>query len=262
MIVCTRGSFESDQAKLAEALLKRNNPNFVMDLINNRIPHETRDTFLFELIGPDNRIVVQYAENKLISLGIIALNNPNHMGYYEYSYNWLKDNFCACYNFEIVKSFDGITDFKSCRELMARDNAEGFVVKFDNGLRVKLKYQDYCRLHKILTGISTKTIWEMLMHKDDFSIVLEKVPDEFMDWVKKTKLELEQKYKNLEEICMAWKLEVGGFKTRKEQAQYILNHTTEEAGVVFNMLDNKPYDMLIWKLVRPKYEQPFKKEIE
>ena len=35
-------------------------------------------------------------------------------------------------------------------------NSEGIVVRFDDGLRVKVKYEEYIRLHKLLTGVNAR----------------------------------------------------------------------------------------------------------
>jgi len=51
--------------------------------------------------------------------------------------------------------------------------------------------------------------------------------------------------------------------TRKEQALTIMqtNDGKKVASIVFAMLDGKGYTDIIWKMLRPKYELPFKKEI-
>lgn len=256
MIVCTRGSFTSDQAYMAKEILETKHSKFVEALKRGRIEHETRDTFLFELVGKRNKIVVDYAEDELVALTIIALNYPEK-NYFEYSYNWLRDNFCPYYKFKLVDNFNFIGDFTQCRELLKRDNAEGFVVKFDNGLRVKLKYEEYVRLHKVLTNVTNKTIWEMLKNKDDFSLLIEKVPDEFFVFVKRKRQELEKQFYEIYKHVGCIYEKVKNLPTRKEIAKELLTNYKDYASIIFAILDGKPYYSMIWDKIKPsQIEKP------
>ena len=60
---------------------------------------------------------------------------------------------------------------------------EGFVISFEDGFRYKLKFENYLKLHYLLTGLSTKEIQRMLMNNQDISLILEETPDEFDNWV-------------------------------------------------------------------------------
>ena len=62
---------------------------------------------------------------------------------------------------EIVKRYDGINDFVNIKNLISNDK-EGFVIRFKNGFRMKIKGDEYIRLHKIVTNISNRDIWEYL----------------------------------------------------------------------------------------------------
>jgi len=64
---------------------------------------------------------------------------------------------------------------------------EGFVLRYSNGLRLKAKLPEYVRLHKILTGINDRHIWEMLATNQSFDSLLDRVPDEFFRWVEETR---------------------------------------------------------------------------
>jgi RNA ligase len=63
--------------------------------------------------------------------------------------------------------------------------SEGFVIRFESGFRVKLKFTEYVRLHKILTNFTSRDIWESLREKRKIEEILDNVPDEFYQWVKK-----------------------------------------------------------------------------
>jgi RNA ligase len=131
------------------------------------------------------------------------------------------------------------------------------VVKFQSGFRVKVKFEEYVRLHRILTQISSKNIWEYLATDQSLEQILDRVPDEFYDWVKKVVKEITADYKAIEHDCKA------NFKvleSRKETAFYF--QTLENSNVLFAMLDGKDYAPIIWRRVKPTYEKPFRTDEE
>ena len=56
--------------------------------------------------------------------------------------------------FRTAKKYEGITSWMSLREDIDGDNREGFVIKFADGFRLKLKYADYWTLHFLKAGFS------------------------------------------------------------------------------------------------------------
>ena len=67
--------------------------------------------------------------------------------------------------------------------LFNEQNQEGFVIRFEDGLWLKFKFVDYVKLRRVLTQVTSKVIWEMLRDKTNFEDILERVPDEFYNWV-------------------------------------------------------------------------------
>jgi RNA ligase len=196
-------------------------------------------TYLFEIIYPENKIVVDYGDTEgLFLLAII----DNQTG---------KDLPLEDIGFPTVRRFDGVLDFK---ELKKRNlpNAEGFVLKFQSGFRVKVKFEEYVRLHRLITQFSNVSIWENLMNGMLFDELLERVPDEFYQWVRSTKENLERQYAEIESEC---KSVFRTFDSRKETAQYFL--TQKHPSILFAMLDGKDYSKTIWKLLRPVFSKPF-----
>ena len=74
------------------------------------------------------------------------------------------------------------------------ENKEGFVLKFENSFRVKVKFDEYVKLHRIVTGTSNIAIWEYMQEGKSIADLLEKVPDEFYEWVKNTQAEIQSKF--------------------------------------------------------------------
>jgi RNA ligase len=229
--IATRGSFSSTQAIFANQLLKEK---------YNDVSLNKEHTYLFEIIYPDNRIVVDYGEMEdLILLGIIDTQTGQELP------------LDTSIGFPLVKKYDGISDINELQS-MAEDNREGFVIRFENGYRVKVKFEEYVRLHRILTSVNSIDIWEYLQEDIPFKEILDTVPDEFYDWVKKIELTLKTQFSAMENIAKA---EYKELASRKETAAYF--KTCTHPHILFAMYDRKNYDSIIWKLIKPKFEKPF-----
>jgi RNA ligase len=134
-------------------------------------------------------------------------------------------------------------------------NREGYVVRFSNGFRVKIKGDEYVRLHRILTNVSTLTIWEYLKDGLPFDEILNNVPDEFYDSVRKVKEDLLMQYSDIEADALAAFEILRDCPDRKTFA--ILANTTFPncASLLFSMLDGKDYSGKIWNMIRPDFEK-------
>lgn len=233
--IATRGSFVSEQATHASRILQETiieNPEIQTKLNRN-------STYLFEIIYPENRIVVDYNDlDTLILLAVIDTKTG-------------KDLPLENIGFPIVKKYDGLKDIDKLKEL-EQPNEEGFVIKFSNDFRMKIKFEDYKRLHKIITNVSTVNIWEYLSENKPLDELLQKVPDEFYDWVNSIVYNLETEYSKIENECKSvFKV----LDTRKETAEYFKDRSYPS--VLFKMLDNQDYSKIIWKIIKPEYSKPF-----
>lgn len=247
--MATRGSFTSEQAiKGMEIAKKYNYDRFCVSGF----------TYLFEIIYPENRIVVDYGrEERLVLLGIIDPNGK------EIPYEEIADD-----GWDIVMKYKTWGEgYDLLKEEISKDK-EGYVIRFKSGFRMKIKGEEYVRLHRILTNFSTKDIWELLKSGEPFEPFLERVPDEFDDWVKRTAMNLRYSFHSIDE--RAGKLH-DGFRygkyndkevepTKKEFAEYVKQFPKELSAVMFKIWDKQPYDHIIWQMIKPKYEKPFKNE--
>ena len=230
--IATRGSFESDQAIRATEMLR----TIYVDCISKL---DKSATYLFEIIYPENRIVLDYnGEEALYLLAIIDMASG-------------EDKELEDIGFPVVKRMDGVKDIHELK-LLEAENKEGFVIKFKSGLRYKVKFEEYLRIHRIVTQVSSVSIWEYLVKGQSFEEVLDKVPDEFYQWVKETQLTLTNQYVEIERQV---NLEFKVLGTRKETALYFL--TCKYPTVLFAMLDQKPYGSIIWKMLKPEFERPY-----
>ncbi len=231
--IASRGSFSSEQALVATNMLHTQYAHVIPQL-------DSTKTYLFEIIYPENRIVVDYgAERKLVLLAVIDTQTGIDVAETQSA------------GFDIVKRYHGLNDLHLLKTL-EEENKEGFVVRFQSGYRLKVKFEEYQRIHRIVTGVSNVSIWEYLKTGQDLAPILEKVPDEFYDWVKETHAQFLAQFAEIEAICKA---DFQVLETRKDTALYF--QTCRYPAVLFKMFDQKPYDEVIWKQLRPVFQKPF-----
>jgi RNA ligase len=238
-LVCsTRGSFSSDQANYMRAWLYENNK-----------AHLIKDgfTYLFEIIYPDNRIVVNYGdESKLVLLAVYENDSGK-----ELSYDSLKS-----IGFELVEKVPA----KSFHELKSLDvkNEEGYVIRFKNGFRMKIKFENYIKLHRVVSGLTTRLIWEYLS-EGKIDELLSSIPEEFLPWAKEKSNDLTKKFLNIEFVCRgltSYIKEFHGNGSQKDIALYVLENVNKKyTSIVFNMLKGKNYSPMIWKMIYPDVEK-------
>jgi RNA ligase len=257
--VATRGSFDSDQARWATAWLRAHEKGIgsFLNLFSSDF------TPVCEVIYPENRIVVEYETEGLIFLAGIRHNGS------EISRNSL-ELWCETNKLPVVKKFD-----KSLAECAAEDNPneEGYVLTYSNGLKVKVKFPAYVRLHRIVTGLNPKTVWEMLSTGQgevlNTLIADTKMPETFRVWLYNWMDVLLTEFSH---ILTKARIIVGlspghivGDRdvTRKEHAEYfLLSENARYSGVCFAILDGKDLAPIIWKMIKPKATDTFKKDGE
>lgn len=246
-IIASRGSFISEQVLEAKKMFDYT----VLDKLN------TNFTYLFEVIYPENRIVVDYGNKR----ELVLLAKINTETGEECPHDYIVNKYSKY--FSIVKKFDvKINDLNELKKL-EEDNKEGFVVKFENGFRVKVKFKEYVRLHGILTNVSNITVWEHLMNNYDFDALLDRVPDEFYDWLKRVVNNLESAFNDIERKALKEFMRIYHINQINDRKVFALEAVKSEyRSILFKMYDRKPYDELIWKMVRPVYSKPFKDGFE
>ena len=249
----TRGSFTSEQAIKGRDLLNKYKYKYL----------PTDCTYLFEIIYPENRVVVDYGtDEKLVMLASIQTNTGKEYDIYNEGYDEL--------GFELVMKYNTFGEGFDELKKEISNSKEGYVIRFRNGMRMKIKGDEYVRLHKILTNFSTTDIWELLRTGGNMNEFLERVPDEFDKWVKMTISDLKYAYFQVSE--RAGKLH-DGFRygkygdvdpepTKKQFAEFVMKQAEVLRPVMFAMWDKKPYEDIIYKIIKPKWSKPFKKDID
>lgn len=240
--IATRGSFTSPQAIKATEILQK--------FRIHELDWKKEWTYLFEIIYPENRIVVDYGKREdLILLAVIETETGRELDIY-------KEN--ADRGFAFVSPIDGVTNLEEVK-LKVKDNAEGYVIRFESGFRVKVKFEEYVRLHRLITNINSRRIWETLKNGRTLDEILDRVPDEFYTWVRRIETELRSEFKKIDDYVKEKIVEVKKLETRREQALYIQEHLKYQSAV-FALLNGKDPANFIWKSIRPNAEKPFRED--
>jgi RNA ligase len=240
--IATRGSFTSDQAIAGT------------ELLHERPEWEPAEdcTYLFEIIYPENRIVVKYDFPELVLLDVIETSTGLRA----------RDSAWAQYRGPVATQFDHATLAEALAE-PPRENAEGMVIYFPStNTRIKLKQADYVALHRIVTGMNEKTVWELLSEGKTADDICQGIPEEFWPWVHETAGDL---YDHAKEIYLSaseayfgicqgldqgmpegkyWDRKI--FALEAQEPEY-----AEVRPYLFMLLDNKDLAPSIWKSIKP-----------
>lgn len=243
--ISTRGTFDSTYAEWATNWLRLK--GFKLDDFKKGF------TYLFEIIYPGNRIVVDYkGRTELVLLAVRNNCDKTELNHVEEAQR-LGLSYAKEY------SFGNISDASEYLESRKGIESEGLVCRYSNGLRIKIKSVDYKRLHKILTGMSARDIWTSLRDTGSIDGIIDSVPDEFFKWVKKVEAEL--RTSKMEVMSKALTIALGAKRlgSRIEQAQYITRCTEGTrglGGIAFLLLDGKvdKAESSAWKMIRPSGE--------
>jgi len=271
--ITSRGSFDSDFARIANDLLYTK----YADSISKFNPNYT---YIFELILPSiQSIVVKYSkDDELHLLGILDTQNfdkeiflysdhSNELGFKqseEFIFNEENNNSYYSSRQDIFNSvryenvYKGINTFHDLQKLNWK-NCEGFVIVFEDGFRVKIKFNDYMALHSNLFHISTKSIWNILKNKNlNFEEIISGYPDEWYDWCISYASELKDNYKVIDTYYKEKYVSVLKHNPQlaKAFAEAIKNEKNNDKGFLFSIFQNKDYSEEIWNKIQPKFEKP------
>lgn len=128
-----------------------------------------------------NQIVVDYkGREELVLLSMFDLNGGAEMQKEEVDREAQKLSLTRPKTYD----FGDISEVVQMAKTLPKDD-EGFVVQFQSGTRVKVKGDEYCRIHKLLAHHSPIAVWECYRDKGiDFVKEYKlQIPEEFWDEV-------------------------------------------------------------------------------
>jgi len=256
-VMATRGSFTSEQAVMGLEIVKE---KYFLDSWMKEY------AYLLEIIYPENRIVVNYGVEKVTFLSAVLNGTYKWNSTDDTELHWstslmiFKSN--GIQESDVVKTEQhfNFSDklYKSLKE-KNETNKEGFVLRFQPGnFRMKIKFEEYVRLHKIMTNLSTTAVWEVLSNGGNMDELLKDVPDEFYGKIKEYEDELKFMFNSLSNDysihfrdIQNMMDKVGG--DRKNFANVAKQY--KYPSLLFGMLDGKDVSPIIWKIVKPEFKK-------
>lgn len=222
LAIATRGSFHSEQAEWAtEWLYKNASPGELERLARWSKTY----TDLFEIIYPENRIVVDYGSRaELVYLASVHV--------YCGGAERFSDIMPVPSTPVLAGSLEGALD------LEPRENAEGVVVMTADGRAVKLKQEDYLLKHRARFNLTPRRLWEAIAADVTLQDFLDGMPDEFHKDIKDAWVRIEDKGLGYASDCRFLARRVAPLASRKEQAQALNDMYPELASGVFAVLDS------------------------
>lgn len=162
--VATRGSFDGAQARWATRFL---NEHYDLSALPPYL------TLLFEIIYPDNRVVVDYGEKRdLVLIGVIDHVTDFDLGYRAVQVAAKRFGFNAVDTLKI----DSLQDLIELKQRSV--GVEGWVIKFQNGgFRIKIKTDEYTQLHRLVFGLTVNRVRDAIL--EDWESFTEQLPEEF-----------------------------------------------------------------------------------
>jgi len=185
----TRGSFISEQAIKATEIWKKN----YAEHEDMRVYCSAPITYLVEIIYPENRVVVDYGDTEdLVLLGInyiFCQDISQITDARQDSLTWEAKRV----GMKLAKfyRYDLHTMLELKKNLSA--NEEGFIVRFSNGKRLKIKGDEYLQVHRVMYGMSDKAkvkAWS----EGNINEYIMRLPEEFRG-------EIEDLFEELDEIA-------------------------------------------------------------
>lgn len=253
----SKGSFHSIHAKWATNEIRRYDLRYIPDGY----------TPVCEGLHPDLRIVVDYGKRKeLVLLALVNIETGEELAPKQLL------SVGGPMGFKLPRSFDMTWEQAhavTCRDL-GINAEEGYVLTwYRQGtvpFRLKLKFIEYLRLHRMVTGVSPKRIWEALATngvgldeylndstpwfaaftkkwvralRSEFGWIEHEASTRYTKARETVRVKVGQKpYANLGEERKAWAIEF----TRPENKEF--------SSVLFGMLDNKDVALIIWNKVK------------
>ena len=159
----TKGSFVSAQAQWAQARVDA--------LDHSHLAPGT--TYLAEATYPENKVVVYYSEASLRLLAAYGADGR------ELAFDAVAAAGKNLGTGHVARlGFDAPSQMLLAAKTLPR-SAEGFVVRFSNGLRLKIKGDEYRRIHALISGLTPLAMWEAMAKGDDMQAIRRDLPEEF-----------------------------------------------------------------------------------
>jgi RNA ligase len=245
--VATRGSFHSSGAAWAT--------EFVRGLDFSCLPDEA--TLCFEIIHPEHRIVLDYSGPQTLMV-LAAFDRKTRKEYPRA----VVAEWAEAIGLPLVPLLGHLSLEDLRRTQKDRQQCEGFVIRFCDGRRVKVKTEWYLQITRVLADLTPIAVWQAMKGGRVDGAYLVRLPEELRPLAEKYRAVLEGQYAaallDVERTAGPILEKFGA--DRKALAQYVAEH---QAGLgyrrpaVFFLLDGKHdrVERVIMERIYPKGNQ-------
>ena len=226
--IATRGSFTGEHAIMATQILERKHSDLYYGFPS------ASTTLLFEIVYPDNRIVVDYGDMEdIVLIGAINLLSMDDKVWFPYL-----TKLAAWYNLMTPKHYG----FNSWRAIMdAKDkldgSQEGFVARFADGSRYKFKGDIYTQLHRTISYLTPKHILENYM-ANTLDTVMAILDESQQDDVMAIVNDIEASASLIENRVSQY-FQAAPKGSRKEFAIWVMENCKKDSAYMFRLLDGQ-----------------------
>ena len=244
-IFASRGSFESPQAIKGRSMI----PESLLEVLDPTV------SYIFEIIFPENRIVVNYgAKECLIFLAAFKTDGTE--------IHYIDDNlsifdFMNSQNIETIEEYTSLhPDLVVFEDLKSKNipNMEGYVVLIDT-TRIKIKFENYKELHKMKSNLNVKTVFDLIRIGTDLDKILETIPDENHNWfrillddINTQYVDLKKQIKDTFDSIYFDSIYPEGI-SRKDFASKVNKLNPKFKPFMFKLLDHKSINEMIYDLI-------------
>lgn len=271
--IATRGSFTSEQALHATEVFQERYADWQPD---------DDLTYLFEIIYPENRVVLDYGDlDDVVMLTAVETDTGRLRIPHGWPGDWVQVHVWATLG--------------DALQAPPRPNAEGYVVYIPRtGAMVKLKQDDYVALHRIMTGTNARHVWEVAAVQACYLLIREPkhwasylgidparaeevlalgddwlagVPDEFYEWIQDVIETAQDQVIGITEEATRLVGVAAGITDRRERFESLADNPLQKEIMRLASIGDAeakfPDDgwarvlMKAWKLARPEPTQPF-----
>lgn len=248
-MVATKGGFGSEQAIWAQAWLDARDLSGL----------DVRNTYVTEIVYPENRIVVDYHGTRTLTLLTVFGPDGYELRGTEQVMAWsLIDGAATIHPQGDIKLSRVLFYAQRNQTVFGEDidgtRGEGYVLRYDSGLRVKVKFSDYIKLHGIVTGLTERHVWELLREGRSLESLFEVLPDEYHDWLTNTAVKLSSNFE-AQAIRLVQLLLASGLPSNPRNFQAFTDGNPWVADL-FNLYD--VVSQKTWNSIKPPATGPWK----
>ena len=202
-------------------------------------------TPVFEWCSNKNRIVLDYPEDRLVLTAMREVHSGNYL---------LQDaleRIGERYGIEVVKAYD-VSSSKHPSHIIdmvrATEDAEGVVVRFDDGHMVKIKSDWYVRIHKIKSLLGQERDVVSLILNNQLDDMLPVLPKEEVEKIEKFQSSLMLRIKVMADVLSEY---VGYYPVNYDRKTFALEITPEMnamwRGLIFQFWDKECNEHLTYQ---------------